>query len=337
LGKSPISLPAVLAALLLSGCASIPTADLDASAAPGARQVYCARFTNDPGKPMRQPEVALDPAPGAIERLPYSPRSIETARIIGVLPALVALEAAAAAVPAEDISGTDAAVRQRVSELGLRQRILSHISLASLEVSSVLAELDCEGERNDQLRDRLQRNADDRLRGLARASILVGAITAISGGVLSIVSQGNAAGVAAILGGTVETGIGLAALDGAHSAQLYHPRNLLGEVWDGRTSGRSLFPSSVWQYLNAPSTRAGNVTNRELLIEQWLSPERLGEPGSPEAERRAALLFGAGGVYSIEDLRARDAMLDMLEARVALFNQNIADLLRDVIHSESDR
>jgi hypothetical protein len=58
--------------------------------------------------------------------------------------------------------------------------------------------------------------------------------------------------------------------------------------------------------------------------------ERLGEPGSSAEAERVALILGTGGRYTIDDLRARDAMLDLLEARVALLNQDLQSLLREV-------
>jgi hypothetical protein len=43
---------------------------------------------------------------------------------------------------------------------------------------------------------------------------------------------------------------------------------------------------------------------RETLILRWREDGRLGTAGSDTERRRIALLFGPGGVYEIEDLRA---------------------------------
>ncbi len=332
----PCPAPAVvagLATLLLSACSTLQpgAAQVEASR---DRQVYCARLVPPATGRMSSRTADADVPAAVLSRLPYSPRAMETARIIGVLPALAGLAAPdsrGGTAASDDL----ASIAARLADLRARQQVLARISLASLEVSSVLAELDCEGERNDQLRDRLQRIEDDRLRRHTLGGIIVGALTAIAGGTLSLASRANAADVAAILGGATETGIGLSALGGAQSARFEHPRNPLGALWSGSTDAAAVFPPSVWQYLNSPSSRAGNLTNRDLLIEQWKMPERLGIPGSQDAERRATLLFGSGGTYTLPDLQVRDAMLDMLEARVALFNQNIADLLREVIFAGS--
>jgi hypothetical protein len=334
--KQPVA--AALLVVAASGCASVGPAGPIGAEAPRERLVHCARNASPAPAVTAAAEPATRPDPDreTLARLPFSARALETARIIGVLPELVHFRPPApASASASPEPGTTQDLRARIDDLLVRQQVLARIALASLEVSSVLAELDCEGERNDQLRDRLQRVQDNRLRRLTLSGLVVGAATAISGGVLAMTSSGNAANVAAILGGTAETGIGLSALGDTQVARLDHPRNLLGEIWDGETRASGLFPASVWMYLNAPSSRAGNVTNRELLLEQWRSPERLGPPQAPETEARVALLFGAGGVYSLGDLQVRDAMLDMLEARVALFNQNIADLLREVIASSA--
>jgi hypothetical protein len=124
----------------------------------------------------------------------------------------------------------------------------------------------------------------------------------------------------------------LSALEDRGAGTLSHGRNLLAEVWNPSNTSTA-FPPSIWRYLNAVSGTGGS--HRDALREQWRVPERLGAPGSPAEERRTRLFFGDGGVYTIDDLRARDAMLDLLEARVALFNKDIAALLRELVVIEA--
>lgn len=74
---------------------------------------------------------------------------------------------------------------------------------------------------------------------------------------------------------------------------------------------------------------------RETLISRWRQHGRLGEPGSDTEQRRIALFFGEGGLYEIEELRARAAMLDLLEADVNLMSQDLERLLQEILASRA--
>jgi hypothetical protein len=70
---------------------------------------------------------------------------------------------------------------------------------------------------------------------------------------------------------------------------------------------------------------------RESLILRWRQDGRLGEAGSERERRRVALFFGDGGSYDIEDLRARAAMLDLLESDINLMSQDLERLLEEIL------
>ena len=61
----------------------------------------------------------------------------------------------------------------------------------------------------------------------------------------------------------------------------------------------------------------------------------LGEAGSDIEKKRAALLFGDGGVYELQDLRARAAMLKLLGSMVELMHQDLEMLIRQVLIQEA--
>jgi hypothetical protein len=298
-----------ISAVAASGCAGVSS-----DVMPGRTDhIAC----HSPSRPVYATE---DESPTVvIGNVPLSASAAETARLIHVLPLIADWHEAA---------GKEDGYRT----LTLRQAVLERIMLAGLEVSSVMAELDCEGERSDQLRDRLQRAETERVRRLTLTGVLIGAFTAASSGILSLASHSGGADVAAIVGGTAEAGVGLSALEDRGAGTLSHGRNLLAEIWN-QSGASTAFPPSIWRYLNARF--GGGESPRDSLREQWNVPERLGTPGSSEEERRIRLFFGEGGVYTIDDLRAREAMLDLVEARVALFNKDIAALLRELVALEA--
>jgi hypothetical protein len=312
----------MLAAAFLGGCAAGSAAS---GAAPRGEFTRLCRPAGNPGQ-ARTADLALPPAAArsAADQLlarGYSPTAVRIAEAIGALPALQRY----AALAAGDARGPAAELRL----LRQRQEITDRILLAMLDVSGMLAEIDCEGERGDQLRVHLQNAEDRRTRRLSLASILVGALTASLSGGLSLA---NAAGgdVVGIVGGVTEASVAGSLLFGSAEGDLYTERNLLREVWEAPAQS-SLFPPAVWRFLTG---RRGDGADRpsiaELLAAEWRADERLGH-GQPPGQDRTGLLFGTGGRYTIEDLELRDAMLDLLEASIALMSRELRVLLEELM------
>lgn len=250
-------------------------------------------------------------------RSAMSERSLAVAAAIGTLPPLRIL--------------TDDARSDRLERIEARQRFLEAVLKAALDVSSTQAEIDCEGERGDRLRDRLIDLRERQLRRSALTGLIAGASTALAGGALALAKASTAiqAGVS-ITGGSVEASAGAAALSAPPIGFLKTERNLLVDVWE-RRPGSQLFRASVWHYLTDRNPRAHPFdTIRDSLRAGWIASGRLGEEGSEEATRRTALLFGRGGYYTADDLQARDSLLDLLEATIARMTEDLEALMREV-------
>jgi hypothetical protein len=168
---------------------------------------------------------------------------------------------------------------------------------------------------------------DRRTRRLGLASIMIGAATAALSGGLSLGGASAAGNIAGITGGAAEASVATTLLFGEASGTLRTERNLLREVWE-RSPRSELFPRTVWRYLTRhlpddPDRR----TPAELVAEEWRAGERFGPASSPAERDRIGLLFGAGGVYTVQELEMRDAMLDLLEASIALMSEDLRVLL----------
>lgn len=294
----------LLAAAALVGCAG---GEARVLRAPSER--LCARL-----QPVMAPERA--PMPDVEFRLRtagFSPQAIAAAQATGAAPALVGL--------------AELRTRDTVAPLRLHREVSNAIMLGMLDVASTVAEIDCEGERGDQLRGQLQAVLDRRTRQLGIASIMMGATTAALTGGLSLAGAANAGNIAGIAGGGGEAGLALSLVFGEAEGELITSRNLLAEVW-ARPARPVLLPRSVWRYLTQPDPDGS--TRLDRLHAEWRTPELLGEPDSETERRRAALLFGPGGRFTPAELEIRDAMLDLLEASVALMNQDLRALLLEV-------
>jgi len=261
------------------------------------------------------------------EHLAFSPTAWQTAatiRVLGLLKRIPRLEQAAQVEPG---------AMWRL--LWTRQQIVDRISLAAFDVSSTVAEIDCEESRADHVADGLQEVRQDRQeRGLFLA-LIGGALIGVVAGSLSLAAQATASAANAILGGALSVGLGGAAtvfLGGEHD--FYHPRNHLRDLWNN--PGQSiLFPASVWRYLNGPSRILPGESVREALLAYWSEDGRLGQPGSATEQLRSRLLFGDGGTYKITELRIRAEMLDHVKSEVLRMGQDLNQLLYEVLAREA--
>jgi hypothetical protein len=255
----------------------------------------------------------------------FSSRAIAAAYAIDALPLL------------KDIAALEQqGDSQVVPLLKVREKLIGRILLATEEVSSLTAEIVCESDRADQIADRLQDELSTRVKYETLGAIVIAGMAAIaSGGFILAAGLTVAEATAAIAGGTLAAGLGSLPLFAESHQEYTHPRNLLREIWEGpRTS--ALFPKSVWRYLTRQQkAKLEGNTYRAELIESWRQEGRLGESGSAIEQKRVPLLFGDGGVYELQDLRARSAMLRLLGSTVEMMHQDLETLIREVLIQEA--
>ena len=302
--------PAVLLflSLVLAGCASAPAERLQLPAG------YCAPPLPYRYNPAYSQHPDLDAAltPELLARYPR--RYLLTANAVGILPVLQQI----ATVPASGPAG-------ELALLKLRQRVLTQVTLASSTVSSLAAELDCEGERADQLAVYLAGQDESRVQRLNVLSIVIGAL----GGVGATVSQSRPAQYAfGIGGGVTAAGLGLLTLNqpGA-TARFEHPRNLLADVW-AENPASAILPPGVWYLLTEPAfSNQGRTSIAHNTRQRWQHGGPLARPESDAGRQLTSLLFGAGGTYTAAQLQLRANMLNEMQAAVRLLHQELLGLL----------
>jgi hypothetical protein len=292
----------LLAGLLLAGCAGDP---VPVSSGRGAVDRSCsAAGPVEPGllDLVSLPEDERQAIATSLAAHGYPESAIGMASIIGALSELRDLTVAEAG------TGPGAALRW----LRLRQVLTERVLLVMLDVSATLAKIDCEGERGDQLRDRLQRADTAQVRRLGLAGVMLGAATAALTGGLSLAGAGGG-DIVGIIGGTAEAAVSGSVLFIGSSSEFRTPHNMLAEIHD-RPDRSAVFPPVVWRYLMRDGPESSPAAT---LAADWATIDRT----------RFALVTGPGGRYTVEDLEARDAMLDLLETNVARMSQELRSLL----------
>jgi hypothetical protein len=245
-------------------------------------------------------------------------RSLLVANAAGALPQLKEL------VRLEGVARLEPTTPHALAVLAERQRIQARLQLLAVAIASVAAELDCEGERADQVAGYLTAQANSRTQRLTVLSIGVGAASGIG----TTVSSNQATQyVFGIGGGLLTAGLGLLTLSSHRTVPFGHPRNLLADVWrEAPTS--AVYPPGVWYLLTEKAfSNRGQYSVAHNTRLRWQRYGELDAPESRAGRQQQALFFGAGGQYQADDLTVRANMLNELQASVRLLNQELQGLL----------
>ncbi len=218
-------------------------------------------------------------------------------------------------------------IEQQLNLLMQMESIQWKLQQASLEVSATAAEIDCEEERAEQIAGYLLNSQSSRETRLTVAAISIGAVGALSA--VAFLSAGNELAAEWI---GITTALSEVVLAGfiffqKTNVMFYHQRNHLAEMWNGNKTS-SLFPPSVWYYLNGGSSisREG-LTLREELVARW---KRFNRFDKETNQQEIALYFGDGGKYAAEQLSNRSNLLDQVESFVALMKQDLSVLMSEL-------
>jgi hypothetical protein len=320
---------AALPPLLLTGCLSTvpPTASTFSfdrrclSVSPELRSI--------PVSASEQLQAANDPVERTETLKRYSPTAVHIAHIMDLLPLLNRM----ARLESEHAAAADI---ERV-----RRRLLARLQLATLEVSGLVAEIECEVQRTDQVQDRLKDSLTTRTTSQTILAVIFGGLAnVLSGGIGMATGAGDSGNIAATTGGALEMLFGTSANFTKVRQEFSHPHNHLSAVWNG-SQQEEFFSPRVWRFLTEPDIRdLEGHSLRDVMLQTWQEAGKLGEPGSVREKERKALLFGKGGVYDSEQLHVREAMLQQLESSIQLMHQELETLLREILMrqaSEDDK
>lgn len=280
----------------------------------------------DMGAPYRMDRAshASVSEPAAPSR--FSPRAREIAAIIGVHDLL-------AEVQMLEQERTRGSADLTLRTLTVRQDLSNRLLLALFEANSIVAELECEKERAEDLASQLEEIRNDVQQGRTVMAILADSISGVFAGTFLLLGSEILSGLIDLSGSVAALGFGVAALGGDQAYEFKHGRNLMADVWNGGHSGRQ-FPPAVWSYLNGPARPNGKRTRRDYILGSWRA--RLGKPGTKQEHRLAELFFGRGGIYRIHELRYRSEMLGILRTHVHLMTQDLNLLFLETLqHSRS--
>jgi hypothetical protein len=225
-----------------------------------------------------------------------------------------------------------------LEEMSIRQDILEAVVSSSLDVDSVLAELENERAHLFELRADLASRRDRSLGLLNVANIVTGSGLGIATNALqfsnSTAKTGDNIGVVSGVGSTVLSVLAIRRQRGPQGSVGRVP-NMLAPIFGRQTELNSYYPPAVLKYLNsAPAgERVENGSRLDQLMNEWRKGGRIGPVGSPKTDQHIAHLTSSLGTktkLSIDDISDRIAMLADVTGRVGLMKRDIAELMRSI-------
>jgi hypothetical protein len=316
----------ILLCVFVLGCATTPASTADENSEEEIEDyvtdVYCF--------PSVSPQSAVnlnEPNPLPVPRVEHqsdaisflSPASRQIAQVIQV-------EDLVAQIPTleSDVARNIPGAHIRLIEL--RQALSDQVLVALFDAFSVAAELECEKGRADALASGMEEKTTDVQQRRTVIALLADATAGLLSGIFLFGGADALAGGADIIGNILQGSFGWAALGGQQHHELRLTRNHLREVWEGPQSS-TLFPDSVWRFLNTPLINGRIDSRRDLLVQEWRA--RFGDLNSDKELRRKELFFGEGGTFTGTQLRQRAEMLDRVKASVRLMGRDLNLLFRE--------
>lgn len=214
-------------------------------------------------------------------------------------------------------------VNASIRMLRLNDQINRTLLLALSDINATAAELDCEAERVDQVGGYIDNINATRNNKLVVGSIALGAVAAIAGTLITNNSVNNAVG---IVGGVVGGGLGFFTLNPkGKKVEFNHPHNLLRNVWKQDDIDQSFSPF-IWYMLSEEKfSNDGSNSLIYNLKNRWIDYQFDGD----ENQGNQSVIFSDGGTYYADDLHARAAMINQLQAVIRSINQSVNNLILD--------
>lgn len=221
---------------------------------------------------------------------------------------------------------TNPTTENRLQQLEYRVKLDEQINQASLEISSMAAELDCEEERITQLADYVKGIEKKRETRLTVGAIVVGAVGGIASGLLSTSEKaGNAGDYVGIATGVGETILGIAILKNNVTVEFSHPRNPLRDIWNNAPAS-AIFPPAIWYYLTYKDSAYQQYSLRQKIIERWKDFGQVNTQDGKATDQFATTYLGDKGIYGSDDLYNRAKMYDQIESYVKIIKQDLTRL-----------
>ncbi|MDR6193858.1 hypothetical protein QE357_000910 [Siphonobacter sp. BAB-5404] len=260
----------------------------------------------------------------------YGDRGLRMAQAVGLTPLLVrATQLEQQQNPSEPASN---------EYLTIRQKMTDQLQLASFDIATAVALVDCDSKRAALTATLLTRQENSREKRMTISAITTGALTALMVGFLKLGDHEDAGEWVGIGGGLAEASLGITSLlQKPPKTDYRHLNNPLRDIWVHPVTS-TVFPPLVWYYLNKPKS-ANSPSLIEGLRSRWEILVSLDADAKQNRKHKGHEVdyFGTGDLYTTEDLTVRSTMLGQLATELQLMNNDLTILLNEIVRSPQKR
>jgi hypothetical protein len=241
----------------------------------------------------------------------FSDHDIRMANAMGILPLIQKLLLQQADSSAQGVVTADHTLTI------IQNRLL----MASAEIEGIAAELDCEGERADQLANYLDGINRKRNTVLTGASVILGAAVTVAA---VAVSNNNTQDAVSVSGGLTAAGLGALLLDtSGKEIKLDFSRNILSDIWF-QPSHSEIYSPFTWYVLNKKSfSNSHTISLVQSIKKRWITFEL----NNRISDKAITLYFKRGGLYNADRLHTRASMLNQLQSTIRSIHQDMQSLI----------
>lgn len=285
------------------------------------------------GYVFRPASLSAGSADEALLQGRYGPRALRMAQAVGLIPLLVQLTRLEATETGA-LSAGQLEAAPSTTYLTVRQRIADQLQLATADIATAAALVDCDTKRATLTATLLTRRENVREKRMTISAITIGAVAIIGASLLNLHERHVAADWLHVAGGVGEGGLGVLALRQKPPRIAYpHARNPLRDIWE-RPDQSTQFAPLVWFYLNQPKTGVTGTPRSVAteLRERWEILTSLDAAGKRARKpHHEVAFFGEEGDYDAEALTLRATMLGQLETEIRLMNNDLTILLNEIV------
>jgi hypothetical protein len=220
-----------------------------------------------------------------------------------------------------------------VQLLSKRVQVLERLFMAQMEMQRVMAEIDSEVTKADEMRSFLETRRDRAITLNSVANIFAGGGLGAFGNALQFMSNEVPGEICELVSGTAAAGLSAYAIKQQSGSRqtLNRAPNMLAQLFGCEGSPHTTYPAMVWKYLNSvPPNATAKLTRKELLFRKWERYERIDHRGKPQAEHKIELLAGVvpqQRAVTIDLLDDRAAMLADVRAAVSSMSHGLLELM----------
>jgi hypothetical protein len=247
----------------------------------------------------------------------------KTAQLIGVSGDITSLQ---------KLSGSSAAADEW-KILWLHQSISEQVMAASLQVDACIAQIDNEIARANEVRGYL---ADSRDRAVTRANLLSallgGGVGATSAGLQLSSKLTKPAAAVGITAGAISSGIAIAGIRAqkGKTMQFDFASNMLAQFFERPPLPDSVYPATVWAFLNDVASTDPGITRKNRLIQTWVEVKRIDSLGDDGKIAQVTSQPSQRQKLNIDDFEDRVAMLQDVRAKISFLKRDLGLLLKSL-------